>query len=120
MGLLNPTGPTVTPQRKTEDFGEGDWTDLTPIDNVLFAFNTPSMIADSGSAYTQAASLFVPRGCDLKDGDRVPYKPGTGAGDSVDKTNVSRWYLVDGDAMFDMDQPFTNSDFGYVEYALSL
>lgn len=111
MGLLTPVGVTITPQRSTTVFGEDTWVAITPISNAVFVLSTPSAsVGNIGSTkdrlYAQGGSLFVPRGSDLKDGDRVTFQGKT--------------FGVVGDAQWDMDHPFTGDDFGYVEYAIRL
>jgi hypothetical protein len=106
--VLKPTGVTITPQRPTEgDFGESDWDDLTPIENVVVVTNSPSAAAgEAGKVYSQDGSLFVPRGSDLRNGDRFPYQ--------------GKAFGVVGDAQWDMNHPFSNSNLGYVEYTIRL
>jgi hypothetical protein len=93
-------GVTLTPQRPTSDgLGNLSWADLAAIANAVFALDAPSMTDDS--VYTQAGSLFVPRGSDITNGDRVPYQ--------------GRNFVVVGVPMWDMNHPLTNDDFGYLE-----
>lgn len=110
-------GVTITPERRVTDFGDGDYSPITPIENAVFDLDPPSSSAtavgdgDGGKPYMQDGSLFVPRGSDLKDGDRVKFQ---------DKT-----FGIVGDARWDMDSPFpsgaAHSLVGrYVEYALRL
>lgn len=107
MPLLQWRGETIVPQRRTEDFGESDWSDIAPIDDAVFTFDTPAVdITSSGGRDVQTGSLFVPRGADLKDGDRVPYR--------------GKWFGVVGGVRWDMDHPFTGADFGVVEYTIRL
>lgn len=107
MGLLTPSGITITPQRDTGSNGNPNWVNQTPIDNAVFALEAPSEIAsEAGTVYTQSGSVFVPRGSDLQDGDRIPH--------------LSKRFRVIGDALWDMNQPFTGSDFGYVEYKIRM
>lgn len=105
--MLTPTGVTVVPERYVEEFGEPTWSNLPVIDNAVFALDAPTSIDDDGGRpYRQLGSVFVPRGSDLKDGDRVAYQN-------------KQWRIV-GDAQWDMDHPFTGDDFGYVEYRIQL
>ena len=99
--LLGPiSGVTITPERPTSDgLGNLSWVDQSPITNAVFALDAPS--ADDDSVYTQTGSLFVPRGSDLANGDRVLFE--------------SRAFVVIGTPMWDMDHPMTGEDFGYVE-----
>ena len=100
--MLTPVGVTVTPQRKTMDFGESDWGDLASITNAVFWIDEAKPVNES--AHMLTGTLFVPRGSDLKDGDRVTYQ--------------DRVYGIIGNAQWDMNQPFTGSSFGYVAFAI--
>lgn len=102
--MLNPIGVTITPERKTTDFGETQWAAVDPIANAVFALDEPTTVNES--AHMQTGTLFVPRGSDLKDGDRVPYQ---------DKV-----FGVVGDVLWDMNTPFSGSNFGYVAYSIRL
>lgn len=102
MALLNPRGVTITPERKTTDFGERDWADIEPIEDAVFDLDEPKPVGESG--YMQTGTLFVPRGSDLKDGDRVTYQ--------------DQKFGVIGNAQRDMNHPFTGDDFGVVYYAI--
>lgn len=118
MPAVGVTGMTITPKRRTTDFGEGQFLPITPIPGAVFALDPPSSSTaavgadDLGKPYAQAGSLFVPRGSDLKDGDQVAYQGKT--------------YGIVGDALWDMDQPLeaagqAHAIIGhYVEYALRL
>jgi hypothetical protein len=104
MAVLGPMhGVDITPSRPTSD-GLGNFTfvDQAVIHNAVFALSAPSSIADS--VYSQAGSLFVPRGSDLRNGDRIPY--------------AGRFFVVIGPPQWDMDHPFTGEDFGYVEVVI--
>lgn len=59
--MLTPSGPTITPKRPTQVFGEPDWVDLTPIPNAVVV----------------SPQLFVPRGCDLKIADKFAHQEKT-------------------------------------------
>lgn len=101
--MLPVLGETITPQRPTSDgLGNLSWTDLADIDNAVFALEVSSSNEDS--VYSQTGSLFVPRGSDITNGDRVPYH--------------GRNFVVVGVPMWDMNHPFTNDDLGYVEVAI--
>lgn len=106
--MLKPVGVTITPQRVTEsEFGETQWADLNSIDNAVIALSTAAPVgSEVGKVYTQSGALFVPRGSDLRNGDRFTYQGKT--------------FGVVGDAQWDMNQPFANSSLGYVEYAIRL
>jgi hypothetical protein len=105
--IMTPSGITITPQRDTGSNGNPHWVDQTPIANAVFALNTPvEQAGERGNVYTQTGSVFVPRGSDLQDGDRI--------------THQSKRFRVIGDPQWDMNQPFTGSDFGYVEYTIRM
>lgn len=105
--MLTPTGVTVIPLRNVGSAENPTWSNITPIDNAVFALQAPSVITNErGYRYLQMGSVFVPRGCDLKDGDRLPYQGKT--------------FGVVGDALWDMNQPFTGDDLGYVEYTIRM
>lgn len=99
--MLGPIyGATITPQRPTSDgLGNLTFADLTPIDNVVVALDGPSSTEDS--VYADAGSIYVPRGSDIANGDRVPYQ--------------GRNFVVIGEPLWDMNHPLTNDDFGYIE-----
>lgn len=108
--MLIRAGKTITPQRSTTEFGESSWADMDPIPNAVVVMATPSSTqsgaADGGKVYMQTGSVFVPRGSDLRDGDRFTYQ---------DKT-----FGVVGDAQWDTDHPFSGRNLGVVEYAIRL
>lgn len=106
--MLTPNGVTITPQRLSQgDFGESQWTDLIPIHHAVVALNAPTAAAgDAGKVYTQEGSLFVPRGSDIRNGDRFPYQGKT--------------FGIVGDSQWEMDHPFSNNSLGYVEYTIRL
>lgn len=94
------SGVTITPQRPTSDgLGNLSWTNLDAIANAVFALEGPN--SDSDSVYAQSGSLFVPRGSDLVNGDRITYQ--------------GRTFVVVGEPLWDMNHPMTGEDFGYVE-----
>lgn len=87
--LLTPKGATIQPQRSEVDFGEDNWADLDPIENAVVV----------------APDLFVPRGSDLKDGDKFVYQGTT--------------YWVRGQRKWDMDHPLTGDDLGYMQFDIA-
>lgn len=99
--LLGPiAGVTITPARPTSDgLGNLSWTDRAPITNAVFALDPPA--TDGDSIYTQTGSLFVPRGSDIGNGDRVVFE--------------GRAFVAIGVPLWDMDHPMTGEDFGYME-----
>jgi hypothetical protein len=108
MVLLGPvTGVTITPQRPTSDgLGNLTFADLDDIENAVFAVE-PAVGGSRlhpDSVYRQSAQLFVPRGSDIRNGDRVTYQ--------------GRNWVVIGELLWDMDHPMTGEDFGYVEVPL--
>lgn len=110
--MLSFTGVAITPERRVTDFGEGDWAPITAIANAVVVLDTPSASAqavgsaDPGKPYVQGGSLFVPRGSDLKDGDRIRYQGKT--------------FGIVGDAQWDQNHAFSGQDLGVVEYTLRL
>ena len=97
-------GVTITPSRPAFDsLGNPTPVDLPSITNAVFALNGPSADDDS-SLYSQGGDLFVPRGSDLRNGDRVTYQ--------------GRIFGIVGEAQWDMDHPMTGEDFGYVAYTI--
>lgn len=99
--MLGPVyGVTITPQRPTSDgLGNLSWANLTAIPDAVFALDAPSSNGDS--LYSQSGSLFVPRGSDIANGDRINYQ--------------GRAYVAVGEPMWDMNHPLTDEDFGYLE-----
>ena len=99
--MLGPIyGVTITPQRPTSDgLGNLSFANLAPIPGAVFALEAPGSNEDS--VYFQGGSLFVPRGSNITNGDRVVYQ--------------GRNFVVQGVQMWDMNHPLTNEDFGYVE-----
>lgn len=96
-------GVDITPSRPTSDgLGNLTFTDLVVIHHAVFALGAPSSSGDS--TYSQSGSVFVPRGSDLRNGDRIPYG--------------GRLFVAIGPPQWDMDHPFTGEDFGYVEVAI--
>lgn len=99
--LLGPIfGVPITPQRPVSDgLGNLSWVNRAPIANAVFALDAPSSNEDS--VYSQGGSLFVPRGSDIANGDRISYQ--------------GRDFVAVGPPQWDMNHPFTGEDFGYVE-----
>lgn len=105
---LRAIGSTINPERFTDtDFGESSWQELDPIPNAVVALDKPVAIAnEAGRPYSQDGALYVPRGADLRNGDRFDYQGKT--------------FGVVGDARWDMEHPLTGNDLGYVEYSIRL
>lgn len=102
---MKPIGITITPERDHGENGNPNWQPLNSIPHCVIDMNRP--VADderSSRRSTQAGSLFAPRGCGLKDGDRFTYQ------------NVT--FGIVGNALWDMDHPLSGDDFGYVEYVI--
>ena len=99
--MLGPiTGVSITPQRPTSDgLGNLTWTDLDAITDAVLALDAPS--SDGDSLYSQGGSLFVPRGSDITNGDRITYQ--------------GRFFVAVGVPLWDMNHPLTGEDFGYME-----
>jgi len=107
--MLSVVGVTITPKRDAGSGGNPDWQDLPPIPHAVFALTNPARMfareqPDRPGLYLQDGSLFVPRGSDLQDGDRVDFQ--------------GKSYAIVGDALWDMDHPFTDDDLGYVEFVI--
>lgn len=103
--VFTPTGVTITPERDQGVDGNPNWQPLQPIRNAVFAPNHPVSILDRGGLQnTEDGSVYVPRGCDLRDGDRVEF-------------NGTKYGIV-GAALWDMNHPFTGDDLGYVEFVI--
>lgn len=93
-------GVTITPERPTSDgLGNLTFTPLDEIQGAVFDLGAPGAMGDS--VYSQAGSVYLPRGCDVRNGDRIPYQ--------------GRSFVVIGVPQWDMDHPLTGEDFGYVE-----
>jgi hypothetical protein len=86
--VIRLSGATIAILRPTVDFGE---TDYTPAGSVADAVVVPPQ-------------LFVPRGSDVKVGDKFTHQ------------NVT--YFVTGSVQWDMDHPMSGEDLGYVEYEI--
>lgn len=113
MPLLNPLlNPkfmiTVVPQRPTDDgMGNITWANRPPIQAVIWAgghaaAHSVRLAVDRGPQWTAFAQLFVPRGSDVKSGDRIPYR--------------GLVYVVSGPASGDQVHPFTEHDFGFMAF----
>lgn len=95
----------VVPERDTGSDGNPNWTPLTETKMVM-SLNAPTLVADSkGSRYTQSGTVCVPRGYDLKHGDRLPYDGAK--------------YTVVGRQRGNQDHPFTGDDFGWVQFTVT-
>lgn len=86
--LLTPQGAPISPERPNPDFGENNYSALAVITNAVVV----------------PPALFVPRGSDLKEGDKFTFQDTT-------------WF-VRGPRKWDMDQPFTGDDLGFVEFEI--
>lgn len=99
-------GVSIIPERPTSDgLGNLTWAFLPQIDNAVFALTAPTGNPTTESTFSQIGQLFVPRGSDLLNGDRVPY--------------FGRYFAVIGEPMWDFNHPFTNDDFGYLEVQIA-
>jgi hypothetical protein len=108
MPLTVPFIITVTPKRRTVEFGEPQWTDLEPID-VCYLLDAPQPIMNESSfRYTQDGKLYARRGVDLKDGDMVPLP--------IPRQPKPADFGVIGDAQLDFVHPMTGYDFGWVRF----
>lgn len=98
-------GVSFTPSRPASDgLGNLTFTDLDEIKGAVFALDAPGppgIASGTGdSVYTQGGSVFVPRGSDIRNGDRIPYQ--------------GRFFVAFGGPQWDLDHPLTGEDFGYV------
>lgn len=103
--MLQPIfGTTIVPQRSTPDeLGNQAYAPLAEIAGAVFSLSAPSADGNS-SLYSQSGELYVPRGSDLRNGDRITYQ--------------GRTFGIVGEAQWDMDHPLTGEDMGYVVYAI--
>lgn len=103
MGLMNPAyAPTVPFERPTEDAdGNTTWTTLG---------NTPAVVellgegleSPRGRERGQSGTAYMPRGSDLKIGDRFTWR--------------GLHYMLIGGPNGDQDHVFTGDDFGWVSF----
>lgn len=103
MGLLNPAyAPLVPFERPTEDAdGNTAWAQLGDTPAVVQLVG-PGLESSSGTTYAQSGIVFVPRGSDLKVGDRFTWG--------------GVHYMLSGGPNGDQDHPFTGDDFGWVSF----
>lgn len=104
MPLLDPQHATaVVPQRDNGSDGNPDWQNL-PATRAVMRLDEPIPVDGKGSRYTQKGKAFIPRGYDLKHGDRIPFDGGH--------------YTVIGRPRGNHDHPITGDDFGWVVYTV--
>lgn len=105
MGLLNPAyAPEVLFERPDEDDdGNATWSPIGSIKAVV-ELTGPGLVSGSGTQYAQGGTVFVPRGSELKIGDRFSW----GAAK----------YMLSGGPNGDQVHAFTGSDFGWVSYTI--
>lgn len=109
MPVLNPDFAVSVPfTRLTEDsFGGSTPTDLgaTPVVVSIAAAATAKDSGErQGPGYTQAGTVFTPRGLDRKAGDRFTYNGAT--------------YVLIGLPRGNQPQPFTGDDFGWISHSI--
>lgn len=105
MTVINPKSTLpVVPQRNHGQGGNADWQSLPPTRMVL-SLNPARLVDDKGSRYTQDGTAFIPRGYELRHGDRLPYR--------------GRFFTVVGSPRGDHDHPITGHDFGWVAYTVT-
>jgi hypothetical protein len=109
MPLLNPQfTTTVVPQRPTDDgMGNTVWADLPAVQAVIWAgghaaARSVRLSTDRGPQWTAFAQVFLPRGSDVKSGDRIPYQ--------------GVFYVLSGVTSGDEVHPFTGNDFGWMVF----
>ncbi|TQK29381.1 hypothetical protein [Arthrobacter sp. SLBN-53] len=101
---LDPQGAgEVIPQRDNGSDGNPVWQDL-PETRIVIALDKPVLVDGKGSRYTQSGSVAVPRGYDLKHGDRIPFD--------------GAYLTVFGRPQGNHDHPVTGDDFGWVIFAV--
>jgi hypothetical protein len=86
--VISITGATIDVARPSPDFGETVYGTPVSVDNVVVV----------------PPQLFVPRGSDVKVGDRFTYQ------------NVT--YFVTKPVAWDMDHPMSGENLGYVEFTI--
>lgn len=112
MALLNPQFLTsVVPQRPTDDgMGNTTWTgengvpDLPAVRVAVWLGSPSSAAGQRGPAWQEQAQVYVPRGSDLKSGDRIPYQ--------------GLKLVLSGIAVGDQVHPFTGHDFGWMVFSV--
>lgn len=62
----------ITPERNVGADGNNDWQALAET-RMVVSLGAPNPVDGKGSRYSQSGTVFVPRGYDLKHGDRIPY-----------------------------------------------
>lgn len=103
MGAINaPFAPPVAFERPTDDnLGNTDWASLGTFPAVP-DLTGPAVASGSGTAVAQTGMVFVPRGSDLRVGDRFSW--------------AGAFYKLTGGPHADMNHPMTDVDFGWVYY----
>ena len=103
MGIVDaPFAPTVAYQRPTEDAdGNASWDDVGSFPTVI-ELSDRGIESGSGGERAQSGIVFVPRGSDLKIGDRFVWG--------------GNKYMLSGGPNGDMNHPITNDDLGWVSY----
>lgn len=104
MSLLNPpyTQALTFERPSTDVAGNATFTKLGVI-NGLVSLAAPGTEPGIGARYTQSGTVFVPRGTDIRSGDRFTYQDNT--------------YTVAGVRRGDHDNPFTGDDFGWIVWS---
>lgn len=110
--ILDPAAaPTLPFERQTDGSG-ASYTALGYIPALVELAPPTSGPAFMGvetedvTSFTEAGTLFVPRGYDVRAGDRCTYQ--------------GRKYLVMGSRNWDLDHPLTGDDFGWMTLALQV
>lgn len=89
-------------EREGEGFGDGEYAPVGDPIEVWRRLQQPVLVtSDTGKkVYTQDGSVYVERGTDLRDGDRITLPEGT--------------FKVVGPKQLDMNHPMNGHDFGWV------
>lgn len=105
--------PAAAPKLAFERPQDNSGTNFSPIGLVpaLVELNPPTsgpafmgVQTEDVTSYTESGTLFVPRGADVRAGDRCTYQ--------------GRNYLLMGARNWDTDHPMTGDDFGWMTFAL--
>lgn len=105
MPVLDPKfALPVTPQRDLGESGNPDWQSLATT-RMVMSLGAPNLVEGKGSRYTQSGVVFIPRGYDLKHGDRLPYN--------------GAHYTVVGKPRGDHVHAITGDEFGWVEFTIA-
>lgn len=104
--LSLPNATEVTPQRFTIVFGEKTPVPMDPV-MVGYLLGPPNAVqSESGVRYTRSGTLYVARGEDLKEGDKIPLPEGV--------------FGIVAPAELDYESPMSGHDFGVKRLRIEL